>query len=125
MLKDREPPESPVTATRVPYTTRVRSVPPRHPRLHDPGRRSAVARRPARRDGERRGAAVRDGQPRLHLRRRAREAAGEAVREGLPARDRSEEHTTDLQSLMHISFAVCCLKKKKPTYQSNLRQNTT
>src|SRR3546814_3341871 len=26
---------------------------------------------------------------------------------------RSEEHTSELQSLMRISYAVCCLKKKK------------
>src|SRR3546814_6860107 len=26
--------------------------------------------------------------------------------------DRSEEHTSELQSLMHISYAVFCLKKK-------------
>src|SRR3546814_1536815 len=33
---------------------------------------------------------------------------------------RSEEHTSELQSLMRISYAVFCLKKKKPntlTYQ--------
>src|SRR3546814_5143830 len=29
------------------------------------------------------------------------------------ARDRSEEHTSELQSLMRISYAVFCLKKKK------------
>src|SRR3546814_4605831 len=29
--------------------------------------------------------------------------------------DRSEEHTSELQSLMRISYAVFCLKKKKPT----------
>src|SRR3546814_3986850 len=28
-------------------------------------------------------------------------------------RQRSEEHTSELQSLMRISYAVCCLKKKK------------
>src|SRR3546814_6582376 len=28
------------------------------------------------------------------------------------ARDRSEEHTSELQSLMRISYAVFCLKKK-------------
>src|SRR3546814_10672739 len=28
-------------------------------------------------------------------------------------RPRSEEHTSELQSLMHISYAVLCLKKKK------------
>src|SRR3546814_1603286 len=33
------------------------------------------------------------------------------------ARDvRSEEHTSELQSLMRISYAVICLKKKKPTH---------
>src|SRR3546814_3121210 len=30
-----------------------------------------------------------------------------------PARPRSEEHTSELQSLMRISYAVFCLKKKK------------
>src|SRR3546814_4109716 len=30
------------------------------------------------------------------------------------ARDRSEEHTSELQSLMRISYAVFCLQKKKP-----------
>src|SRR3546814_3754878 len=29
------------------------------------------------------------------------------------AAPRSEEHTSELQSLMHISYAVFCLKKKK------------
>src|SRR3546814_8331715 len=33
---------------------------------------------------------------------------------GLPLpRDRSEEHTSELQSLMRISYAVFCLKKKQ------------
>src|SRR3546814_17170844 len=32
---------------------------------------------------------------------------------GFPYR-RSEEHTSELQSLMRISYAVFCLKKKKP-----------
>src|SRR3546814_6646040 len=30
-----------------------------------------------------------------------------------PRPDRSEEHTSELQSLMRISYAVFCLKKKK------------
>src|SRR3546814_1915311 len=30
-------------------------------------------------------------------------------------RERSEEHTSELQSLMRISYAVFCLKKKIPT----------
>src|SRR3546814_1036292 len=32
---------------------------------------------------------------------------------GLPGTPRSEEHTSELQSLMRISYAVFCLKKKK------------
>src|SRR3546814_13727994 len=32
---------------------------------------------------------------------------------GLGHRGRSEEHTSELQSLMRISYAVFCLKKKK------------
>src|SRR3546814_8111641 len=33
---------------------------------------------------------------------------------------RSEEHTSELQSLMRISYAVFCLKKKKTLYTSNI-----
>src|SRR3546814_10376112 len=32
---------------------------------------------------------------------------------------RSEEHTSELQSLMRISYAVFCLKKKKATTKKN------
>src|SRR3546814_6446084 len=31
---------------------------------------------------------------------------------------RSEEHTSELQSLMRISYAVFCLKKKKTSYNT-------
>src|SRR3546814_8629060 len=34
-------------------------------------------------------------------------------------RDRSEEHTSELQSLMRISYAVFCLKKKNKTHKYN------
>src|SRR3546814_4871114 len=34
-------------------------------------------------------------------------------------RERSEEHTSELQSLMRISYAVFCLKKKKTTNNHN------
>src|SRR3546814_5168499 len=34
--------------------------------------------------------------------------------------DRSEEHTSELQSLMRISYAVFCLKKKKLQTQIQL-----
>src|SRR3546814_4232530 len=36
------------------------------------------------------------------------------------ALDRSEEHTSELQSLMRISYAVFCLKKKKQHTQINI-----
>src|SRR3546814_5807355 len=45
------------------------------------------------------------------------------------AGQRSEEHTSELQSLMRISYAVFCLKKKKinlhpPTHKCNLVYRT-
>src|SRR3546814_2810734 len=46
-----------------------------------------------------------------------------ALLQGLPSglwtADRSEEHTSELQSLMRISYAVFCLKKKKKTTSTN------
>src|SRR3546814_5057714 len=36
--------------------------------------------------------------------------------------ERSEEHTSELQSLMRISYAVFCLKKKKTQISSNLKR---
>src|SRR3546814_5143349 len=38
---------------------------------------------------------------------------------------RSEEHTSELQSLMRISYAVFCLKKKNSKINVQLRANTT
>src|SRR3546814_6008055 len=50
----------------------------------------------------------------------ARKASGEAPmieerfrKSNTPSPERSEEHTSELQSLMRISYAVFCLKKKK------------
>src|SRR3546814_2881281 len=49
----------------------------------------------------------------------ARSAAGTA---GGRTHARSEEHTSELQSLMRISYAVFCLKKKKLSHTiSNIR----
>src|SRR3546814_10083785 len=47
--------------------------------------------------------------PQVRLETRKTEGAW---RTALPA-GRSEEHTSELQSLMHISYAVFCLKKKR------------
>src|SRR3546814_3907421 len=39
----------------------------------------------------------------------------------LHSADRSEEHTSELQSLMRISYAVFCLKKKKQHKTTNAK----
>src|SRR3546814_9781710 len=105
----RRPPRSTRTDTLFPYTTLFRSLRPRLP------------------------ATLRSSTCRQHLARSFR-----APREGHSARypegedaavrrarldwarrrecGRSEEHTSELQSLMRISYAVFCLKKKN-TYQ--------
>src|SRR3546814_6827705 len=38
---------------------------------------------------------------------------------------RSEEHTSELQSLMRISYAVFCLKKKNHTKTQNINKQIT
>src|SRR3546814_5983400 len=43
---------------------------------------------------------------------------------GFSSRYRSEEHKSELQSLMRISYAVFCLKKKKQTPTSHLKRTT-
>src|SRR3546814_10598685 len=66
------------------------------------GRHRRMARRDLRRASDQR------PPPRLLL--AAAAIGGEA--------DRSEEHTSELQSLMRISYAVFCLKKKKQSTQN-------
>src|SRR3546814_7119848 len=51
---------------------------------------------------------------RRRLREREDRGFGEAA---VPGGDRSEEHTSELQSLMRISYAVFCLKKKTKIIQ--------
>src|SRR3546814_1868899 len=52
--------------------------------------------------------------------------AAPALRHDLAAlkEDRSEEHTSELQSLMRISYAVFCLKKKKKKIYTNVEYKT-
>src|SRR3546814_3991797 len=88
-LMIRRPPRSTRTDTLFPYTTLFRSE-----GRSDSARADRDARRRARRGA---GAAGR---------RTRRRCAGEGL--GF----RSEEHTSELQSLMRISYAVFCLKKK-------------
>src|SRR3546814_8580779 len=40
------------------------------------------------------------------------------------AQQRSEEHTSELQSLMRISYAVFCLQKKNKTHLTTTTKNT-
>src|SRR3546814_6849779 len=92
----RRPPRSTRTDTLFPYTTlfRSRCLPREAGDLQ--GRRASRLDRAG-------------GGQRHHC------AAGASAREagGGGRRLRSEEHTSELQSLMRISYAVFCLKKKK------------
>src|SRR3546814_3791781 len=71
---------------------------------------------------------LRPGRPDLRLLRDDRpHAAAGCVRvrdhAGGPAGDRSEEHTSELQSLMRISYAVFCLTKKTNTMINRTHTN--
>src|SRR3546814_5461671 len=49
------------------------------------------------------------------------EAPRSCLADGPPSPlERSEEHTSELQSLMRISYAVFCLKKKKKEIQTTI-----
>src|SRR3546814_3155864 len=87
---------------RPPRSTRTDTLFPYTTLFRSPGDRQGPAARPARHQSRGRGSA---GQKR-----------------GGPD-GRSEEHTSELQSLMRISYAVFCLKKKKKKRQGDI-QNT-
>src|SRR3546814_1294857 len=104
-LMIRRPPRSTRTDTLFPYTTLFRS--PQDRRRADPDRRAedrrpvgVLALRERRTDARR------------HPRRRPG-GRGYHRQHADPEAWRSEEHTSELQSLMRISYAVFCLKKKK------------
>src|SRR3546814_9584148 len=82
----RRPPRSTRTDTLFPYTTLFRSYRRRHAGRHT--------------DTLRHGSVYRHADP---------------MADGGPYVHRSEEHTSELQSLMRISYAVFCLKKKNKT----------
>src|SRR3546814_9658282 len=50
------------------------------------------------------------------------ERLGTSLPIGAARLTRSEEHTSELQSLMRISYAVFCLKKQKKNIQTNRKQ---
>src|SRR3546814_2432972 len=102
----RRPPRSTRTDTLFPYTTLFRSLP-----AAGPVRRHASQRLTDRHRGPR---AARAADRRAHDgdHARSRADAGDGTL-GCGHAFRSEEHTSELQSLMRISYAVFCLKKKK------------
>src|SRR3546814_9379549 len=97
----RRPPRSTRTDTLFPYTTLFRS---------NLGRYRAQVR--PRRLGGWQAFGVDDADGRFPPRAAPVASPRPAVRRTEHAR-RSEEHTSELQSLMRISYAVFCLKKKK------------
>src|SRR3546814_9455302 len=109
----RRPPRSTRTDTLFPYTTLFRSV--RRPQRVDPGEPAAAGALGIRLCAGRR----QRGSPPAGLPAPAR-LAGRTFRLTRSATQfprtfesmRSEEHTSELQSLMRISYAVFCLKKK-------------
>src|SRR3546814_3742162 len=94
------PPRSTRTDTLVPYTTLFRSV--------HAERRQGVARLVRH---EQIFLAAGIGQRLMQM--PAARAKSVECRPRHEARQRSEEHTSELQSLMRISYAVFCLKKNK------------
>src|SRR3546814_3041889 len=103
----RRPPRSTRTDTLFPYTTLFRSE-----EANDPRCIAAFLARGLRDRGE--GGVLVLGHP--ESRRHRLEGRGGGAR--------SEEHTSELQSLMRISYAVFCLKKKKSNYKQNLNNSS-
>src|SRR3546814_5425196 len=102
----RRPPRSTRTDTLFPYTTLFRSSAAGQSRAPAPGRGQ---RRPS--PPDRRGQSTGT----------ARTAGRGGRRRGSRGSRRSEEHTSELQSLMRISYAVFCLKKKKTERENRVQ----
>src|SRR3546814_7904344 len=98
----RRPPRSTRTDTLFPYTTLFRSDPALLAVLRAEVGRSVLTPDSAAMR------AIKLAEPSPN-----RVAVSKAGRIEVYARLRSEEHTSELQSLMRISYAVFCLKKKK------------
>src|SRR3546814_4418653 len=102
-LMIRRPPRSTRTDTLFPYTTLFRS------RHRGPGLQAVRLDRI-------------DRDPDLAGRRPSADADDGGLHaqcQTAPGTGRSEEHTSELQSLMRISYAVFCLKKKKNNKMSH------
>src|SRR3546814_5545090 len=97
----RRPPRSTRTDTLFPYTTLFRSP------VQPVSDRAPRARKPD------------------WIRVKAPTSPGYAETRVMSSEERSEEHTSELQSLMRISYAVFCLKKKKNKYSRTESAITT
>src|SRR3546814_2003905 len=96
----RRPPRSTRTDTLFPYTTLFRS--------------SGHAKHEAQEcDLEERIGPLKGHHRHRHPQRRAKGCVARHQRQRPCSGPRSEEHTSELQSLMRISYAVFCLKKKQ------------
>src|SRR3546814_2576010 len=107
----RRPPRSTRTDTLFPYTTLFRS--PGQARTERPG---VVALRQL---GLQRVHGLGDAAELVAPGAGRHDRADGTVEHDEAAAVRSEEHTSELQSLMRISYAVFCLKKKKNNTQAN------
>src|SRR3546814_7833515 len=107
----RRPPRSTRTDTLFPYTTLFRSESGGEGHGFEAGEAGGDRRRgkPARREA-------------LHRLRDCRDMGGR--RSAATAENRSEEHTSELQSLMRISYAVFCLKKNKLLKRNKIAYQT-
>src|SRR3546814_9860995 len=120
-LMIRRPPRSTRTDTLFPYTTLFRSR-AKQPRSPPPPLRSDLLRWPRTRRHDHRICTCAALTPSCS--RRLPPPPAQRSASGLhPHHRRSEEHTSELQSLMRISYAVFCLKKTKK-YTRNYTNHT-
>src|SRR3546814_4781179 len=108
-LMIRRPPRSTRTDTLFPYTTLFRSLRTGREGGHRPSHPACERGRVLQRLCQ----CAAHSEHRRYLHRQHQRVDPEC--------GRSEEHTSELQSLMRISYAVFCLKKKKHTKNSYIR----
>src|SRR3546814_3965563 len=111
----RRPPRTTLTDTLFPYTTLFRSI------VGPSGAGKSTISRILFRFYDVLDGAVRiDGQDIRNVTQASlRAAIGIVPQDTVLFNDRSEEHTSELQSLMRISYAVFCLKKRQKTNKSS------
>src|SRR3546814_10578189 len=112
----RRPPRSTRTDTLFPYTTLFRSY-------GDRGASHEARERSRRRGGAGGDALLQPAQPGWAL-SPFRLSGGTVGPAHHYLQHRSEEHTSELQSLMRISYAVFCLKKKNKPYTTHTNITT-